>query len=68
MKPIYNGKGWVLGICTNCERFNYVEPHGTTAQCKCSKVWTEHTSVPFGNRNLAGTHLVSLPAKRGPRT
>jgi hypothetical protein len=35
-KPIYNSKDWVLGYCTNCGRLNYVEPHGRTAECKCS--------------------------------
>ncbi len=47
MKPRYNAKGWVLGKCTTCGRLNYVEPHGTTAKCSCSRTWTEHTNLPF---------------------
>lgn len=43
---IYRGDGWVLGICRACRRTNYVEPHGTTAKCKCSTKKTEHASIP----------------------
>lgn len=50
-KPIYSSKGWVLGICGKCGRLNYVEPHGTTAECRCSKEWTEHQNVPQRFRN-----------------
>ena len=50
IKPIYNRKEWVLGICQTCDRLNYVEPHGMTAQCKCSTDWTEHESIPYEAR------------------
>ena len=51
MLRIYRSKdSWVLGRCVKCERLNYVEPHGTTAQCKCSKEWTEHLSIPQEDR------------------
>jgi hypothetical protein len=53
-KAIYNKKGWVLGICQNCGRTNYVEPHGTTAKCRCTKEWTEHKNIPFENRDASG--------------
>lgn len=51
-RPIYRGDGWVLGICTPCRRTNYVEPHGTTAQCRCqySRAWTQHESIPEARR------------------
>lgn len=47
MRPRYNKQGWVLCRCVSCGRLNYVEPHGTTAQCRCSKTWTEHENLPF---------------------
>lgn len=50
IRAMYNAQGWVLGICTKCRRTNYVEPHGTTAQCRCSTEWTEHDSIPFKQR------------------
>ena len=33
---------------------NYVEPHGTTAACKCSTEWTEHTIIPYNARDASG--------------
>lgn len=56
-KFVYNSKGWVLAICTQCGRLNYVEPHGVTAQCRCSKNWTEHRSIPQKFRNMAGVYI-----------
>lgn len=53
-RPIYNRKDWVLGRCTKCNRLNYVEPHGTTAKCKCSAEWTEHTNIPYSERDASG--------------
>ncbi len=47
IRNIYNKKEWILCICTVCKRLNYVEPHGTTAQCKCSPDWTEHVNIPY---------------------
>jgi hypothetical protein len=55
MKPIYNRKGWVLGRCDVCKRLNYVEPHGTTAACRCSSEWTRHMNIPYEERDLSGT-------------
>lgn len=46
-RPRYNRDGWPLCICQNCGRYNYVEPHGTTAKCACSKEWQEHKNTPF---------------------
>lgn len=54
MKAIYNRKQWVLGRCAECKRLNYVEPHGVTAKCKCSPVWTEHNSIPQNERDVSG--------------
>lgn len=45
--PRYNVRGWVLCQCQECGKFNYVEPHGTTAKCSCSKEWTEHRNLDF---------------------
>jgi len=55
MLNIYDGRGWVLGICKTCGRLNYVEPHGTTASCKICHAYTEHVNVPYELRNAAGT-------------
>jgi hypothetical protein len=58
-KPIYNSKDWVLGYCTNCGRLNYVEPHGRTAECKCSVEWTEHKNIPYSYRDkISGTRYL----------
>lgn len=46
----YNRAGWVLCKCKECGRLNYVEPHGTTAQCKskkCKGKWTEHENLSY---------------------
>lgn len=58
MKPRYNRKEWVLCTCNNCGRMNYVEPHGTTAQCKCSPNWTEHSNIPSAEEE---SRLASKP-------
>jgi len=51
-RPRYRDRdSWVLGQCLECGATNYVEPHGTTAQCRCSKDWTEHRNLPFQGRN-----------------
>jgi hypothetical protein len=60
IKAIYNHKGWVLCSCVTCGRLNYVEPHGTTAACKCSPEWTEHRNIPYEYRDMSGTQY------RGP--
>ncbi len=49
-RAVYRGDGWVLGVCTGCRRTNYVEPHGTTGECRCSTEWTEHESIPENRR------------------
>lgn len=49
LRPIYNRHGWVLCECAVCGRTNYVEPHGTTAQC-CMPDWTEHSSIDYQDR------------------
>lgn len=60
MKPIYNRKGWVLGRCTVCGRTNYVEPHGTTAECRCRpNQETEHRNIPYDERTADGNFLVT---------
>jgi len=70
MKAIYRSDGWVLGRCTKCPRTNYVEPHGTTAQCKCSPEWTEHTNIPQSERieMLKGPYLRRQPKLSSPHT
>lgn len=55
-KPVYNSKGWVLCRCKTCGRLNYVEPHGTTAPCRCSGgSLCEHENLPFSERDVSGT-------------
>ena len=67
MKPIYRKDGWILCICTKCNHENYVEPHGTTAKCACSKDWTEHINIPEGNRELPHLTLqTGLTSKGDP--
>lgn len=44
-KRRYNRRGWLLCECVKCGRHHYVEPHGTTAECECSKEWTEHRAL-----------------------
>ena len=49
LKSLYNRDGWVLCSCANCGKLNYVEPHGTTAACKCPQShlrWREHLPIP----------------------
>jgi hypothetical protein len=69
-KSIYNREGWVLAQCAECDRLNYVEPHGTTAQCACKTlirerddavVWTEHQPIPMDCRDFGGTVLIRKP-------
>jgi hypothetical protein len=58
-KAIYRKRDqWVLGRCVECKRLNYVEPHGTTAKCRCSPVWTEHASIPYDERDFSGCFMV----------
>jgi len=61
-KSIYNREEWVLGQCTECDRLNYVEPHGTTAACACKTIiWTEHQPIPMDCRDMSGTVIVRKP-------
>jgi hypothetical protein len=46
-KPRYNRREWVLCECVECWTLNYVEPHGTTAECKKCRRVTEHKNIPF---------------------
>ena len=57
-RPIYSRTGWVLCECTACKRTNFVEPHGTTAKCRCSAEETEHTNIPFADREGPGGMFV----------
>ena len=57
-RPIYNNRGWVLGRCSKCNRLNYVEPHGTTAKCRCSEEWTEHANIPYDERDISGCRYI----------
>lgn len=62
-KPIYNRQDWVLCTCDDCGEYNYVEPHGTTAECKCdSNQETEHSNIPYSCRDISGCYLVSRVA------
>lgn len=52
-KSVYNRDGWILCSCANCGKLNYVEPHGTTAACKCPGGHLrlrEHLPVPYAFR------------------
>jgi hypothetical protein len=61
-KPIYNSKSWVLCQCTECGRLNYVEPHGTTAKCKCSDYDTKHQPVPQDCCDFGRQFVIRKPA------
>lgn len=58
-KRIYRSKdSWVLCTCNTCHTLNYVEPHGTTAQCKKCGTETEHSNIPYDRRDTSGCFLV----------
>jgi hypothetical protein len=58
-KPIYRRfDQWVLGTCNECASLNYVEPHGTTADCKRCKRDTEHSNIPYDKRDMSGCWMV----------
>lgn len=62
-KPIYRSKdSWVLCTCNTCAGLNYVEPHGTTADCKKCKKSTEHSNIPHYWRDASGCYLVRRTA------
>lgn len=65
-KAIYRHDGHVLGRCKKCGRDSYVEPHGTTAPCKCSEGWTEHSPIPYAERDASGCWQVSRPRRKKP--
>lgn len=68
IRNLYNRREWVLGQCVACGRLNYVEPHGTTAQCKCSTDWTEHESIPYDARvGMMGIQVDTRLVKKGKR-
>lgn len=66
LKPIYDARGWVLASCTVCGVCNYVEPHGTTAEC-CIGM-TEHKPIPQEKRiqDVRGPLVYLNPAGRLP--
>ncbi len=62
-RSMYNSESWVLAVCSDCGRTNYVEPHGTTAECRCSKFWTHHDPIPFGQRADRGGLTVMIDSE-----
>lgn len=60
-RAIYNRNEWVLCICNDCGTTNYVEPHGTDAECKRCKCRTEHRNIPYEYRDPSGCWLVRRP-------
>jgi hypothetical protein len=63
-KPIYrNRDSWVLCSCTQCGALNYVEPHGTTADCKLCGESTEHTNIPHDQRDISGCYYIGRKKK-----
>lgn len=60
-RPIYNRASWVLCTCNACGRLNYVEPHGTTADCPKCRRSTEHQNIPYKYRDQSGTRLIRKP-------
>jgi hypothetical protein len=62
-KAIYNKQEWVLCTCNTCGTLNYVEPHGTTAQCKACQSDTEHSNIPYEYRDMSGTRLIRMPQR-----
>lgn len=56
-RSAYNRDNWVLCTCTLCGRANFVEPHGTTARCRCAIQWTEHESIPQSARDFPGLRV-----------
>jgi hypothetical protein len=64
-KPIYNRQGWVLCTCNVCATLNYVEPHGTTAECSTCHQSTEHFNIPQSCRDLSGCFLRRHPKEKG---
>ncbi len=65
MQRVYRRKDqWVLCTCNECSTLNYVEPHGTTAQCrKCGRI-TEHSNIPYQYRDASGCYLIRNPKHR----
>lgn len=63
MKHIYNRDSWVLCTCNACGTLNYVEPHGTTAECRKCKADTEHSNIPYEWRDISGTLLAYHPSR-----
>jgi predicted RNA-binding Zn-ribbon protein involved in translation (DUF1610 family) len=62
MRPIHRHDGWVLGTCMVCGTHNYVEPHGTTADCPKCGVWRVHNNIPYAQRDVAGMFMVRRAA------
>lgn len=48
MRPMYNANKWPLGYCVKCGLVKYLEPHGNTWRCRCTKgyVMLQHKPVP----------------------
>lgn len=61
-RPIFRAKDeWILCMCRQCYRLNYVEPHGNSADCPVCQVETEHASIPYIYRDPSGTRLIKQP-------
>lgn len=49
LRPRYNRNGWPLGFCVKCGKVKYIEPHGDSWRCGCTKglgMRVEHRGVP----------------------
>ena len=61
-----DAKGWILCQCTMCGHLNYVEPHGTDAECRGRKC-RERTRLGAAYESVYGvtrpyTEHVGIPA------
>jgi hypothetical protein len=63
-RSLYNSKEWILCTCSNCGQDNYVEPHGTTADCKRCRCRTEHESIPWSARDAGAGIVVNIATLR----
>lgn len=58
-QAIYRAKDqWVLCTCNECNTLNYVEPHGTIANCSKCKREMHHSSIPYEFRDVSGCWLI----------
>jgi len=54
-RNMYNRQFWQLCYCVRCGRLNYAEPYQTIAKCECSRLKTQHKSIPEKYLDAAGT-------------